>query len=620
MSWNAYRLFIGTLWVASAATLPAQIIVGPNVQVSLPNKARHHYEVLAAADPTNGARMVVGSMVYDGAAQDATVVYTTADGGATWKQTLYRGGGDPMCAFGGDGTAYFGMAVEVPNHFEDVYKDRTVVYRSRDGGITWSEGASIPFIDRAYLVVDQTNGRNRGSLYLNGTVDFPYTDAPVGISGLGLYSSRDSGRTFAHPVHRMVRPPGHTLGMANTVILSDGMLVTLFGYLKQYNVLEGFRANSAGPNSQLVVARSRDGGRSLDMVIPVSDWAQPNGATQQSVVSPTLAVDPGSAPFKDRLYAVWTDERNGRLDVLMAYSADRGIRWSQPKMLNDRLGNSVVANTGAFLPVAAVNKSGIVVVGWYDQSDEPNYAGWRYRIRASFDGGDTWTPSVPVSSEPAKLDMQASFPIEPYVFGRRSQTTDSANPRGGTITVPVATNHFLTSAGHTGAIVVDANGVFHPFWYDNRTGTSQLWTAPVTVKGQVVRNGTPDLATFEDITSTLEVALDSMRYDPAAKTISVDLRLYNRGPETVHGKIGARLFNVRSVLGEVALENSDRSAGQGAYYIDLTSHLPASGLPAKTPSTPRKLIFRTTAAAETKRAEVRRQPLLQFDARILRAR
>ena len=43
----------------------AQIMVGPNVQVSKAYENRRHSEVILAADPNHGDRLLAGSMVLD---------------------------------------------------------------------------------------------------------------------------------------------------------------------------------------------------------------------------------------------------------------------------------------------------------------------------------------------------------------------------------------------------------------------------------------------------------------------------------------------------------------------------------------------------------------------------
>ena len=52
-------------------------------------------------------------------------------------------------------------------------------------------------------------------------------------------------------------------------------------------------------------------------------------AARRTTWFPTLAADPGSPAYRDRLYVVWPDVRSGRAEVLLAYSSDKGKAWSK---------------------------------------------------------------------------------------------------------------------------------------------------------------------------------------------------------------------------------------------------------------------------------------------------
>ncbi len=73
--------------VAQLAKQNAQIMVGPNVQVSKAYENRRHSEVILAADPNHGDHLLAGSMVLDpGTVKGglSVVAYGSGDGGRTW--------------------------------------------------------------------------------------------------------------------------------------------------------------------------------------------------------------------------------------------------------------------------------------------------------------------------------------------------------------------------------------------------------------------------------------------------------------------------------------------------------------------------------------------------------
>src|SRR5690606_6135465 len=98
------------------------------------------------------------------------------------------------------------------------------------------------------------------------------------------------------------------------------------------------------------------------------------------------------------------------------------------------------------------------VVGllWYDRRDNPDNLSYYPRFSASLDGGDTWLPSVRLSTHP-------------YAAGPASQKSA-----------------FTGNGGDTAGLAVGADGAFHPVWVDDRTGVPQAWTAVVRVEGAVV--------------------------------------------------------------------------------------------------------------------------------------
>jgi hypothetical protein len=145
--------------------------------------------------------------------------------------------------------------------------------------------------------------------------------------------------------------------------------------------------------------------------------------------------------------------RTGRTEIMIASSADKGKTWSAPVTVSDA--PQVARDSGGpdqFMPTVAVNKEGIVGVLWYDRRDNPNNRDYYARFSASLDGGATWLKSVRVSSaanEPGK--------------------------KGGSVT-----------NGDTSGLAASADGRFHALWIDNRSGTPQAWTAPITVAGKPV--------------------------------------------------------------------------------------------------------------------------------------
>lgn len=470
--------------VSWAAGRPADIRVGPNVQVSANRADVPHWEVILAADPTEPKRLLAGAMLRYGTGEDQCVAYLSADGGKTWKTVLEPGGradtrgakraADPSVAFGPGGAAYFAM-LAADGRLEHHH---TVVFRSADGGKTWGEPVHVhqpTRMDRPYVTVDRTGGKYDGRVYCNAAV---FTDSLPGTGGttadlvpqggIGIFYSADGGRTFSEPVLQRLRMANHPhvpKSTGNAVVLSDGTVVTLYNFVPDWRKRDD-------PAFFLGVERSVDGGKSFepgsqsigerpprDKFVPKNKFI---GRTERPAGKglaglECLAVDPSTGPHRDTLYAVWPayDGKQGR--IMLSVSTDKGMKWSEPIRVSDGT-EAGAAGTyrGAFMPAVAVNKDGVVGLSWYDTRDaagaEP---GWDVRFAASRDGGRTWGPSVRVSEKSSAFTeaMQTKF-------GRR------------------------IGPGDTAGLAVGADGTFHLLWADHRTGTPQVWTATVAVESK----------------------------------------------------------------------------------------------------------------------------------------
>ncbi len=432
----------------------SRITVGANVHVSAARAKFSHTEVILAADPADPRYLLAGSMITY-ARSHQSLAYWSSDGGRTWSVTLEKKedvkragaafGHDPAVAFGPDGSAYFAALPIGPPGIP--------LFRTSDRGKSWHQAATIgPGVlsDRPFLVLDHSGTKHHGRLYCSCMFVPPFLDETVArsplpqVGGYAVYSSDDGARTFHDPpAWRIANPPYKTSGSINPVVLSDGTLVA------PYCVIDASDPENAGLDRGrpgrgiLCVLRSVDGGRSFERGARITAW---DIRGEWSAGIPCFAASPKGAPSRDRVFAAWSDIRNGTRKILVAQSNDKGLTWSKAAVLSDDLAASA-RGLGAYLPAIAVNRDGVVGVSWYDIRDLPaGRTGWDVRFRASSDGGKTWLPSVRVSRESSVFEG-----------------------RGGLL-------------GDTAGLTADAAGAFHALWVDNRTGIQQVWTARVTVQ------------------------------------------------------------------------------------------------------------------------------------------
>ena len=519
------RILFMSAFLGGALSLSAQNIqVGRNVQVSSAHPGATHYEVLAAGDPTNADRMIIGSFIYPpGSTTGGSIVYTTRDGGQTWTPTLQGESldntSDPAPAYGPDGTAYYTASSLGPAGTPRGDR-RMLIFRSPDGGTKWQQLTPFTYSDRQYVVVDGTGGKYHGRIYVNGANRLP----PGAPSDYVVFVSTDKGETFTGP-HTRADFGKHTAGlMGNSVVASDG---TLIGVFEQ--------------NDALRVMTSTDGGKSLNPALVVDSQFVQAGHRKSGynnvMTLPIMAIDGGSSAYKDRLYVVWADRRTGQSRIFFTSSADKGKTWTKSRPIDDRPPNDT---TDHFMPVVAVNNAGVVGVMWYDRRAHADNLGWDARFTASLDGGKTFLPSVKVSEQGTTFGQQAQWSaLRPAVS--RVKPDD-----GGGLNLDVTLNSFVYLGGDTNGMVADANGVFHPVWVDNRTGVPQIWTAAVTVQSARPLAGT-------DVSERVMLDVLDTSYDRQTETLTALVRLRNTSEQPLRGPLRAHIKTAKSQLGTVEL-------------------------------------------------------------------
>jgi hypothetical protein len=165
-----------------------------------------------------------------------------------------------------------------------------------------------------------------------------------------------------------------------------------------------------------------------------------------------------------------------------------------------------------------------------------------------------------------------------------------------------------------------ADGKFYAVWVDNRNGRDQLWAAPVTVSGPVVKNGSPDLASLDDVSSKLTLVVESTRFDVTSGTARLQVSLVNASSQTISGPVKLRVIDLQSELGIAEIVNADnRMRAQGAVW-DLSSLLTNGKLAPSQKSKVRTLIFHLSDVQPfkfTKDKNARTFGLVQMGGRLL---
>jgi hypothetical protein len=290
---------------------------------------------------------------------------------------------------------------------------------------------------------------------------------------------------------------------------------------------------------------------------------------------------------------------------------------------DDRQWNAPAKGPDAIMPVIQVSKDGVVGVVYQDRRDNPDNQSYWVRFTASLDGGETWMPTVRVSEKPNQVGPRdnVALGISPALSLPRDSSTPPATASTGSIrplTLSVNVHAFSFSGGHYAGMAIDAAGVFHPVWIDNRTGVAQMWTAPVSVKGVAAKNGGGELATMKDVSDRTRLEMWNPEFDRARGTLTVTAALRNASRDTIRGPVKLRVVDVRSQLGTVMIPDAGPGMrGTGAVW-DLSSLLTNATLLPDSLSATRKITFRFSDLQPYRRSvdgDMRLQ-LMQVDVRV----
>jgi hypothetical protein len=479
-----------------------RIVVEPNIRVSRDGEYAHN-EPDIAANPRNPRNLVGSSIAFTNSGIGAgyeTPAYASLDGGWTWQratlpgQTL--GAWDTQVEFGPTGTAF----VLTERHTGGGRRNALALYRSEDGGISWQGPIDThQDLDRNVLVVDHSRSRFRGRVYIASNA-----------RGMVLYHSSDDGKTFKGPkdwgCQRMIQ----------MLVLSDGTLWLPCDIVKD-DVRKKIGAKQA-------FSTSNDGGETFTPHVPLEtcmrgcvmprDYkrGEITGYPYNGVV---FAVDT-TARFRDRIYAVWAERLDKAQDVVLRYSNDKGKTWSAAR----RVAAPSAEGARQFLPAPAINRDGVLGIFWLESLPPTNKVSHAF-FTASVDGGEHFLPARRVTSQISEPHNTGNYALS--YFGSAG---DSAN-------VVAAFSSGLgrfSSGGEYIGLAADADGVFHPFWPDARSGAFQLYTSRVSVTDKPIPSKPKGLG-------------DSARRIDRAVAFAYDPPVIPTGDERV---INARVQNVSS--------------------------------------------------------------------------
>lgn len=258
---------------------------------------------------------------------------------------------------------------------------------------------------------------------------------PVTIRWSAFVARSRPGQSDFDVLHRFT-PSNLNINAEGLAILADGSFV--LSYTEFQRDVDGFVSAGILERRRPWVQVSSDQGQTFSIPFFVTEscggWS-------------FLAADTSNGPARGRLYLVCRDREGSA--ILLHHSTDRGNRWSDPIPVESPAGSGTTRSH----PQIGVNKNGVVGVSWIDNRQDASGRCHALYFAASLDGGKTFLPAARVSSARSCPDSTRNG----QAFRRW--------PRGGDY-------YGLAPA---------ADGRFHLFWSDARSGLFQVWTAPVEV-------------------------------------------------------------------------------------------------------------------------------------------
>ena len=365
------------------------------------------------------------------------VVFRSTDGGATWSEHSLDNVAcaDPWIAMTEDRATLtmMGTAASLTDTLDA--GGQLIAFFSADGGTKWNPN---PQGMGANHDGPRTTVARDGTIYLTSGQAWTYgTDRELRFS-VFVGRARSDERHF-YTVGRL-HPSSLNLNADGLAVLSDGTLVITYSDFQRKVEGRGFRSRAGALEKRRTWAiRSEDAGETYSLPLMV---------TEDCYSRPTfLAVDTSSTSYRDRLYHVCPGE--DLKSILLMYSSDRAEEWTVGTAIE-----APAAEAGSRRePQIAVNSHGVVVVAWMDRRDDPSGVCYAPYITASSDGGQTFSDPQRVASE-----ISCPYPERVGVAGRRW-------PTGG--------DYF--------GLAADAAGTFHMIWPDARAGTFALRSAAISV-------------------------------------------------------------------------------------------------------------------------------------------
>jgi len=362
-----------------------------------------------AIDPTNPDIIVIGWRQFDTIASNfrqAGYGYSH-DGGQTWtfpgvhEPGVFRS--DPVLSFDTEGNIYYDS---LHTDLGDVW--RCDIFKTSDGGLSWTKAMFAFGGDKCWLAIDRTGGIGHGNLYeawnVGGNVYFPNT----------FSRSIDSALSWLDPMQLPHRPVFGTVHVGpDGEVYVAGVPNSAFTF--EFWVVKSTNAQDSRALPSFNQAVQVDMGGALALF----GTPNPSGLTGQVWV----ATDHSAGPSRGNVYVLCSVDPPGGdpMDVKIIRSTDGGLTWSTPLSIND---DPAGTNAWQWFGTLAVAPNGRIDVVWNDtrNSGQGNLSELFYAY--STDTGLTWSANLTVSPQ---FDSHLGWPNQNKLGDYYHMISDTAS-------------------------------------------------------------------------------------------------------------------------------------------------------------------------------------------------
>jgi hypothetical protein len=539
------------------------------LEKNITNSKDAESEIHAAVNPLDSNNMIVATMQYSnnnsgsilGQQVLKILIYSTKDGGKTWKTSSYNplelpllsilyGGGDPVITFDQNGKAYISFLLVEFAIFELKFTAKLGYASSTNGGETWTPKDIIDkvnflsftdnnrkIVDKEWIAVDRSNTVNRNNLYC------AFTEVNIADTTYNVFVKRKPSQQDTFAQARIPITKG-AFAFAQFVTLDvdqKGVVHLLFAGAKPEDEI-----------LSLFYCSSTNGGRSFSNPVKINEvevpcfppiagvnCEVPGFASERIYACPSITIDKSNSSSSGNIYITWSgldiyqQNKNSGMDVFVIRSIDGGKTWSKPAKLNKDKGIGVEQ----FYPSACVNSKGILTISWYDRREDLNNQIGRYYMASSCDGGATFSNETAVSMQ--AMDFTAAGKLN---------------------------NGF--GVGEYSQIVATNSNVF-PFWADGRSNDGNL----EVMMSQIPLICNRSVAVREIRNLSNDLTLHRVFPNPAAEEINLEIEFSSTGLLSVDcfGMDGRMVLQKQLEIqsGRKQIPLNIQSFSPGSYWLDL---------------------------------------------------